>query len=232
MSNTQSLVTGEFTASAVLADCEVVKKRKLEVQLSSPADLVKMFGPRALDESQASVPLNKLSARSDDETQATRDGAPEGPSRRQGKYNDGSEPLAHSGFEAVAEYLSTPKSIREVKSVTALAAQLRVARLTVYRWTKNREVLRRAKWLTSGDVKLGAIIARRELPEIVEMMAAKAKSGDVRAAKLLFQVAVDLESRLLANSGHISSLTINEALAMTEDSVVEPSGWNDIDEGQ
>jgi hypothetical protein len=97
---------------------------------------------------------------------------------------------------------------------------------------KDREVLRRAKWLTGGDEMLAAIIARRELPEIAEKLAEKAKRGDVPAAKLLFRLAVELESRSLTNSGHISSLSINEAMAMTEDSGVAPSWRRELDEGQ
>jgi hypothetical protein len=49
-----------FTADAHLVDCEPVRLRKAEVQLFSPADLKKIFGPAALDESNAPTPLKEL----------------------------------------------------------------------------------------------------------------------------------------------------------------------------
>ena len=49
-----------FTADAHLVDCELVRLRKAEVNFSSPADLKKIFGPAALDESNASTPLKEL----------------------------------------------------------------------------------------------------------------------------------------------------------------------------
>jgi hypothetical protein len=49
-----------FTVDADLADCEMAKKRKTEVNLFSPDDLMKIFGPAALDESSASIPLKEL----------------------------------------------------------------------------------------------------------------------------------------------------------------------------
>jgi len=49
-----------FTVDAVLVDCAMVRKRKAEVNLLSPADLLKILGPAALDESSAFVPLKEL----------------------------------------------------------------------------------------------------------------------------------------------------------------------------
>lgn len=63
MTHTRSVVHGTFTGSAVLIDCDIVKERKREIQRSSPADLVKILGSRALDESRASIPLKELAAR-------------------------------------------------------------------------------------------------------------------------------------------------------------------------
>ena len=227
MSDTPSLVTGAFTASAMLIDCNIVKRRKLELELSSPADLVKLLGPRALDESLAYVPLNTMPARSAEESQANRYSAPDGPSRRR-RVNDGSEPLAHTGYEAVAQFLSASESIRELKSVTALAAYLEVARPTIYRWMKDREVLRRADWLTRGDVMLGAIIARRELSEIVENVAAKAKGGNLRAVKLFLEIFSELETGPHASSSQIYALSATEILRMTDNSGESPMSVEEI----
>jgi hypothetical protein len=228
MSDTRVVVSG-ITVSAFLVDCEIVKQRKLELQLKSPADLAKILGPGAFDESNASTPLNKLPARIAPETETIHYDAPVGASRRRGEHDDEGEPLAHAGHEATAHFLVTPELFREIKSVTALAAHLKVSRMTVHRWTKNREVLRRVKRLAGEEVMLAATIARRELPEITEKMILKAKGGDVRAAKVVLDIAVDLESRSLTNSGHISPLTINEAIMLTENSGVAPS-WKTMED--
>jgi hypothetical protein len=105
-----------------------VKQRKLELQSKSPADLVNIFGPCVLDESLASVPLNKL-PRIVEAAEANRQGVPAGPSRNSEKFNDGSWPLVLVGHEVVAQFLATPESIREIRSVTALAAHLRFIEL-------------------------------------------------------------------------------------------------------
>jgi len=63
MTCTRTVVHGSFTASAVMVDCEIVKRRKREIQQSSPDDLVKILGSRALDESRTSIPLKQLAAR-------------------------------------------------------------------------------------------------------------------------------------------------------------------------
>jgi len=55
-------VKGAFTVSAYLVDCEIVRQRKVEVQLSSPSELATILGHSALDESRASIPLKQLVA--------------------------------------------------------------------------------------------------------------------------------------------------------------------------
>jgi hypothetical protein len=63
MTNTGSVAQGSFAVAAVLVDCDIVKKRKREIQWSSPADLMKILGSRALDESCTAIPLKQLAAR-------------------------------------------------------------------------------------------------------------------------------------------------------------------------
>jgi hypothetical protein len=97
---------------------------------------------------------------------------------------DGSEPLEHFGHELTAQFLVTPKSLREFKSVTALAKHCNVARKTVHCWINRVDVLRRADWLSMQNKMIGKLIIRREWPGIMEKLANKAKSGDVQAIKL------------------------------------------------
>jgi hypothetical protein len=83
--------------------------------------------------------------------------------------------------------------------------------------------------LAGEDVMLAAIIAHRELPTITEKLTQKAKGGDVRAAKVVLDIAVDMESRSLTNSRQVSPLSINEAIMLTENSGVAPS-WIRMEE--
>jgi hypothetical protein len=93
---------------------------------------------------------------------------------------------------------------------------------------KDREVLRRSQWLTRGNVMLSAIIARRELSEIVESVAAKAKGGDLRAVKLFLEIFSELETGPHASSGRIYDLSVEEMLRMTENSGESPMSVEEI----
>jgi hypothetical protein len=55
-----SAVRNNGGAGAVLVDCEVVRRRKQELQSLSPADLKKLIGERAFDESSIEIPLCDL----------------------------------------------------------------------------------------------------------------------------------------------------------------------------
>src|SRR5215469_8533044 len=52
--------TASFSAEAVLVDCEIVRLRKAQFLALSPADVRRLIGPSALDESLASTPLTGL----------------------------------------------------------------------------------------------------------------------------------------------------------------------------
>jgi hypothetical protein len=167
-----SSMTGEFTVSAVLVDCEIVRKRKDEIQSSSPADLAKMLGQDAFDESLASIPLKDVLARY---------------SREQELTSDGSQPLVRAGHEALAQFLTTPRSMREFLNIRCLARHFEVRERTIRNWARRGDVLQRAMWLSRGNLLLAILIARRELPGGVERMAQDAKAGSIQAAKFLLK---------------------------------------------
>jgi transposase-like protein len=95
----------------------------------------------------------------------------------------GREPLADSRLETVAQFLATPKSERELKSVTALAKHLEVARKTIHLWVKNLRVHQRAQHLTACKQREGDLIARRNWPSIMQAMSEHAMKGNVGAAR-------------------------------------------------
>jgi hypothetical protein len=115
-------------------------------------------------------------------SEKVRYGAPNGP-RRKRRNCDGREPLDYPGHEAVAQYLATPKLDREFESLTALANRFEVTCVTVHRWKKDKDVMRRTNWLLMQTRMEGDFVARREWPEIMEKAVELAKSGDVQAMK-------------------------------------------------
>jgi hypothetical protein len=114
--------------------------------------------------------------------QTIRPAAP--PTKRRRNY-DGSKPLNNPGHEAVAQFLAVPKQFRRFRTITALAMQFNVARMTVYRWAQDFDVVRRAEWLSVQNQVLGDFIACREWPSVVRAQVAAALAGDTRAAIFL-----------------------------------------------
>jgi hypothetical protein len=110
-------------------------------------------------------------------------GAPDGPRQKRKEKYDGRDPLPYLGHEAVAQFIASPKSHREFKSLTALAKRLNVARMTVHRWRRDIDVLRRAEWLSLRNKMAGDLVPRREWVRIMEKAVEIAKSGDVQAMK-------------------------------------------------
>jgi hypothetical protein len=101
----------------------------------------------------------------------------------------GSEPLNHEGHEALAQFLATPKPMREFKSTAALAEHHGVTRMTVSRWQHDPLVLRRAEWLSNRNKLAGVLIARSNYPRMVEALVRKAITGDTPAARVLHEIA-------------------------------------------
>jgi hypothetical protein len=144
------------------------------------------------------------------------------------KTNDGSECLSHPGFEATAQYMSNPKPEREFENVAELAKYAGVTRKTIYLWMKDRDVLRRAQYLTSYKRIQADVIGRREWPEIIQAMTDEAKAGNVAAASFIDKK-VWLQETRLGERG----LSLEEVMRQTEDheNCVVPTGLLEFNEG-
>jgi hypothetical protein len=114
--------------------------------------------------------------------QAIRPAAQSSPSTKRRRNYDGSKPLDYPGHEALAQYLAAPQRFRRFRSITALAIQFNVSRVTVYRWAQHLDVVRRAAWLSAHNRILGDFIACREWPAIIRAQVTAALAGDTRAA--------------------------------------------------
>jgi hypothetical protein len=107
-----------------------------------------------------------------------------GHARRKRKRNyDGTDPLDYPELEAVAEFLATPKHIRDIKTFTDLAKHFNVSRMTIYRWTRDEDVLKRAEYLLTLNQLKGDLVARLHWDRIVMGQVRAAIKGDTRAAK-------------------------------------------------
>ena len=112
----------------------------------------------------------------------TRLDPPEHPRKRKRKSNK-KKPLEPPEDEAIAEYLSTPKSIREFKSYGELAKHFNISRMTVYRRTKDPAILDRAEWLLRNHKRAGNMIARLNWGQIMAGQVKAAVAGDTKAAQ-------------------------------------------------
>jgi hypothetical protein len=112
--------------------------------------------------------------------------APSGPRQKRRERYDGREPLPYAGHEAVAQFLAAPPtSLREFKSLTALAAHFKVTRMTVHRWKQDSDVMQRAYWLSKRNKIAGDLLARQAWLRIMEKVIEMAKNGDFRAIKFI-----------------------------------------------
>jgi hypothetical protein len=107
---------------------------------------------------------------------------PKLPRKRKGIF-DITKPLESPEDEAIAQYLATPKSIREFKSFAELAAHFKISRMTVYRQTKDLAVLQRAEWLLTHHRLAGDLVARLHWERIVAGQVRAAIAGDTKAAQ-------------------------------------------------
>jgi hypothetical protein len=144
----------------------------------------------------------------------TRSGAGDGPRKRQENYNE-EDPLDSPDREAFAQFLATPETEREFKTLTAFANYSKISRMTLWRWKKDLDVLRRANWLARANKLAGDLVARREWPSIMEAQVAAAKRGNTGAAKFLDRRAwpEDYPSNSVS-----SNITLVEAIKETENS--------------
>jgi hypothetical protein len=103
--------------------------------------------------------------------------------RKQKGKPDRTKPLDSPQDEAIAQYISTPKSIREFKSLTDLAKHFGISRMTVYRRTKDLFVLQRAAWLLMHFKLAGDLIPRLNWERIMTGQVKAAAAGDTKAAQ-------------------------------------------------
>jgi hypothetical protein len=140
-------------------------------------------------------------------------GRNDGPQKRRKNYN-GEDPLDYEGKEAFAKLLATSRSENGLRSLTALAQTLQVARTTIHRWKKDPDVLLRAERLSRENKLDAQLLARREWPSVVAAMLASAKQGNTAAAKFCAGLAWPEEGQ--PGSRPFSSMSIVEACRRTE----------------
>jgi hypothetical protein len=104
------------------------------------------------------------------------------PQKRKRK-SDKKKPLDPIEDEAIAQYLASPKSIREFKSFSELAARFKISRMTVYGRSKDPRILARAEWLLEHHKRAGDLIARLSWPRIMAGQVKAAAAGDTKAAQ-------------------------------------------------
>lgn len=128
---------------------------------------------------------------SDTEQAARKNGDAEAPTifvprnlpRNRKRKSDGRKPLDSPEDEAIAQYLAAPKSIRDFRSFSELAAHFRITRMTVYRHAKDPIVLQRVDWLLAHHKLAGDLIARLHWERIVAGQVKAAVAGDTKAAQ-------------------------------------------------
>lgn len=103
--------------------------------------------------------------------------------RKQKGKLDRTKPLDSPEEEAIAQYITTPKSIREFKSFTDLANHFGISRMTVYRLSKDLIVLQRARWLLTHYMLAGDLIPRLNWERIMVGQMKAAAAGDTKAAQ-------------------------------------------------
>jgi hypothetical protein len=104
------------------------------------------------------------------------------PSPKRKRKFDKTKPLDSPEDEAIAQYLATPKSIREFKSFSELAMHFNISRMTVYRRSKDSSILERVEWLLTHHKLAGDLIARLNWDRIVAGQVRAAVAGDTKAA--------------------------------------------------
>lgn len=146
-------------------------------------------------------------------------GAPDGPRNNRQDY-DGHEPLEYPGHEAVAQYLASPKSIREFKSDNHLAKHFRVSRMTICRWKHDPDVIRRAHYLSEINQMVGDLHARREWPRIMQMAVQKALEGDLPSIRFCESRAYPKELQI--QQSHLeTTVSIQDLLGTNESDYAE-----------
>jgi hypothetical protein len=104
-------------------------------------------------------------------------------SRKRKRKFDRTKPLDAPEDEAIAQYLATPRSIREFKSFGELAKHFNISRMTAYRRSKDLSILQRVEWLLAQHKLAGDLVARLNWGRIVAGQVKAAVAGDTKAAQ-------------------------------------------------
>jgi len=141
-------------------------------------------------------------------------GPPNGPRPEGSEHYNGHTPIKWPGLEAVAQYLATPKPLREFKSINDLAKRFRVTRMTIHRWKHHPDVIKRVHWLASYYRLAGDLLARIIWPRIVEKVVEKAVKGDMQAVRFCEEIAWRQEKQM--ERAQISPYSLEEVLERAE----------------
>jgi len=152
----------QFILTEISGEAEVNKNSE------NPNDEVELGSTQAVRENDAAPPAAP--------------NLPDVPRKRKRKPNK-TKPLDSPVDEAIAQYITTPKSIREFKSLTDLAKHFGISRMTVYRRTKDLIVLERAEWLLTHHRLAGDLIPRLHWERIMAGQVKAAAAGDTKAAQ-------------------------------------------------
>ena len=128
---------------------------------------------------------------------------------------DGSYPLSSPGHEAVAQYLATPKSLRNFRSDSHLAKHFEVSRMTVYRWKQIPDVIKRALWLSKCNQFIGDMHARQEWPRIMKRAVQMAIQGNINAIRFC-EARAWAEKLQVTQSQLSASILIEDLLGTSE----------------
>lgn len=111
------------------------------------------------------------------------------PKRKRKPKPNPKRPLDRPEDEAIAQYMSAPKSFRDFKSLTELALQFKISRMTVYRRSKDSDVLDRISWLSRNHRLAGNLLVQANWDRIVEGQVKAAVAGNTKAAQFCIHVA-------------------------------------------
>lgn len=149
------------------------------------------------------------------QSQKIRYGAPDGPRKKRWENYDGHQPLEYPGHEAVAQYLASPRMLREFKSDRHLAKHFRVSRMTICRWKHDPDVIQRAHFLSEINQKVGDLLARQEWPRIMQMAVKNALEGDLQSIRFCESRAFPKELQVL-QAHHEMTVSTQDLLGTIE----------------
>lgn len=93
-----------------------------------------------------------------------------------------------SWIEGAVEYMALPQDLREPESITEYCKQLGVPRATFYYEMSKTEIQKRI-------VERAVVYAKKDLPEVLDVLGQKAKTGNTRAIELYLKYVAELAEK-------------------------------------